>query len=146
LIEKYLDIRNQWESQGSYVEPPASIAELISNSPTPTQWHDNLVAVAGLHLRAVHTACMYIEAISVKHPEYTEALELFRNEYIKWYSHARDKLPVIFEKMHALESKIWHAYYHRITEPTQINIDGFFAALNEFQQAIDSGELILAPS
>lgn len=87
---------------------------------------------------------MYIEAIVAKHPEYTHVLKLFRDEYVKWYSHARDNVPTVFENMLPLEAKIWHAYYHRITEPTQCNVEGFFAALKEFEKAIDSGELIVA--
>lgn len=141
LIESYLANRSKWEPAGWYVVPPASIEGLITTSMTPKQWEDVVTALAGLHIRAVYTGCMYIEAIAVKYSEYAEALDAHRQEYVRWYSNLKDRLPTVFDRLHPKECRSFHAYFYRITDPTEANIEGFFAALNEVQKAIESGEI-----
>ena len=141
LLEKYVRISSKLESEGLYVSPPKSLACLVSRSLTPEKWERIATTGIVLHLRAVFTSCMFMEAIAAKQTEYSQALIVHRNEFVRWYTFYSQNVPFIFDDLNHLEVRSFHAYFYRITEETPTNIEGFFAALNDYQEAIDSGEI-----
>jgi hypothetical protein len=139
LIDFIVTNREKWEAAGHYVEMPASIQGKVTQSLTPTQWTDAYATLGAHLLKRVHGTCMWFESIADSDPEYQYALNAHRNEFLRWYSATTEFAPIIFDKMPTEITRVIHAYFHRLTEPTQINVDGFRAALTELKHAMDTG-------
>jgi hypothetical protein len=144
LIDEFNVVREKLEAKGLYIQPPPSIANLVQKSLTPKEWEEFYLIVCSRHIRALHSSCMYFEAIAAQYREYEEALEAHRREFLKWYKAAIELIPTVFNYMPEKQAKVHHAYYLRLMEPNVANIDAFFGALNELKSAMDSGEVIVS--
>ena len=146
LIDYYVANREKWEAAGQYVEVPASIQGKVTQSLTPEQWIQAYSTLGAHLLRAVHSTCMWFEGIAGSAPEYQYALDAHRNEFLRWYNATTEFAPIVFIQMPPQVCRVICAYYHRLTEPTQINVDGFHAALTDLKHAMDTGVIrISAP-
>jgi hypothetical protein len=144
LIDYYLTNKGKWEASGQFVEVPASIAGKVSPSLTPQQWDEYYTSLAAHHIRSLHSTCMWFESIAATHPDYQFALDVHRNEFLRWYNANVQCLPAVFDFMPKQVASIIHSYYHYVTNPTEANTDGFSTALWNLQKAMFSGEIIIS--
>ena len=136
-----LSTKETTESRGQFADLRASIAGDIGRTLTPQQWEEYYATLGAHHIRGVHNACMWFEGISAKYPEYQFALEAHRHQFLRWYNAGTQYLPAIFRYMPPQVARVLHAYYQRVADPTDLNIEGFYTALTDLQKAMDSGEI-----
>ena len=141
LIDLIVTNKDKWEAAGVYVEIPDALQGKVSQSLTPKQWLEAYSTLGAHLLRAVHSTCMWFEGIAASDPEYQYALEAHRKEFLRWYNAITEFAPIVFVQMPPAVCKVIHAYYYRLTDPTETNIAGFRSALLDLKNAMDSGQI-----